>query len=251
MSHIELNRCPGIPKQEFEKRRAQKELVKAFLSNPTERTRYGFTSEAADSVDGGVPVGLGSLLDYDDNSSVISGVPLEPRRMSPTISGIASPPPSITESFPKLDTKTYNSEPQDEDDLLLDAEAFSRRTPTPTPTIKTPIPGSAKSPASNWGSTSASTVLFPNAPKTPATPEWAAQMPPSKEDELTAENLRKLLDTDHPFHPNSKDFNVMRFFNPITKKYRCPHPACGRNFPSPDSFEAHLTSPAHVGTTVR
>ncbi|KAI9716360.1 MAG: hypothetical protein M1812_005427 [Candelaria pacifica] len=264
MAHIELNRCPRIPKSEFERRRAEKEIVKAYLADPTQRNLYGLTTEGADSVEGGVPVNLGeaklgSLMDYDDNTSVISGVALEPRRMSPATSAIASPPPSVTEPFPRMEARSYNGEPQDEEDLLIEVDDLSIKSPTPTPSIKTPTPSikapspvpSARGPTHGWGSTSASTILFPNAARTPATPEWAAQVPQSKEDNLTAENLRKLLDTEHPFHPDSKDFDVRRFYNRTTQKYRCPHPSCCKSFGTSDSFEAHLTSPAHVGTSVR
>ncbi|KAI9738555.1 MAG: hypothetical protein M1835_003223, partial [Candelina submexicana] len=161
MDHIEKNQCSAIPKQEFERRRAQKELVRAFLADPAQQIRYGVTSEAGESIDGGVPVNLGevklgSLLDFDDKTSVLSGVPLEPRRISPTVSRFTSPSPSVTEPWLKLETKSYNGEPQDEEDLLVAVDNLSLKSPTPTSSSKAPTPG-VKGPTFGWGSTSAST----------------------------------------------------------------------------------------------
>ena len=142
MGHIEKNKCSKITAQDFEKRRAQKQIVNAFLADPE-----GFTSpsramsETGDSEDGGVVINL----DYTS-----------PRgRQASHASSVIPPAISEREEWPQLELQAFKN--PDQDDLLTGVASLAVMEPTMT-----------------WG-TEASVKLFPDAPKTPANLDWSAK----------------------------------------------------------------------------
>ena len=139
MGHIEKNRCGKITAQDFEKRRAHKEIVKAFLADPDEfNSSSRVISEAGDSEDGGVVLNLGLT-----SPSI--------RKASHSSSAV---PPAISEKeeWPQLELQAFKD--PDQDDLLTGVASLTVTEPTMT-----------------WG-TEASTKLFPDAQKTPISSDW-------------------------------------------------------------------------------
>lgn len=142
MGHIERNKCSKITAQDFEKRRAQKEIIKVFLADPD-----GFNSpsrvisEAGDSEDGGVVLNLNGT---------------SPTARKASSSSIAVPPAiSEREEWPQLELQAFKN--PDQDDLLTGVGSLAITEPTMT-----------------WG-TEAAAKLFPDAPKTPAAVDWSAK----------------------------------------------------------------------------
>ncbi|KFA79866.1 hypothetical protein S40288_03776 [Stachybotrys chartarum IBT 40288] len=56
------------------------------------------------------------------------------------------------------------------------------------------------------------------------------------------------LDQNDPSHPG---FNIANYWHPTTDKYRCPKAGCGKGFPRPRAFMAHLRGPAHSNRSYR
>lgn len=142
MGHIEKNRCSRITAQDFERRRAQKEIIKVFLADPEDFvTPSRVISEAGDSEDGGVVLNL-------------SGTSPTTRRTSHSSSVV---PPAITEKeeWPQLELQAFKN--PDQVDILTGVSSLAITEPTMT-----------------WGM-EASTKLFPDAPKTPALLEWSTK----------------------------------------------------------------------------
>lgn len=140
MGHIERNKCTKITAQFFEQRRAQKEIVKAYLADPDGfKSPTTLGSEAGDSEDGGVVLNL----DYSSTAS---------RRPSSTVTG----PASLAEKkqWPQLDSQAFKN--GDQDDLLTGMASLD-------------LP----EPALTWGGES-SAKLFPNALQNPSTLNWSA-----------------------------------------------------------------------------
>ena len=144
MGHIERNKCAKITAYDFEKRRAQKEIVKAYLADPDgfiDTSRV--TSETGDSEEGGV------VLNLNYTSPVLTA-------SSPTV------PPAISQKkqWPQLESQAFKNPTQD--DLLTGVASLTVAEPTMT-----------------WG-TDASAKLFPDAPKTPVTYDWSHSIVDSK-----------------------------------------------------------------------
>ncbi len=187
MGHIEKNMCSKITAQDFEKRRAQKEIVKAFLANPDSfNDTTKLMSEAGDSEDGGVVINL----DYSFSS------------LQKITSSAA--PPAITEKkeWPQLQSQAFKNPIQE--DLLTGLTSLEVAEPTMA-----------------WG-TDASAKLFPDAPSTPATIDWSAPTI----DHSTSMLANKDPNKDR-FHPNAKGWNPEMFRVALTGKYQCPWNLCG------------------------
>ncbi|KAI9827347.1 MAG: hypothetical protein M1819_006989 [Sarea resinae] len=223
MQHIEKDLCGTVTRKNFEKHRATKELVNAFLNNPEGRRGSSILSGAAStiaSIDNGGGVSLKdleSILDEQDGGST-KGSLIAPLSQKSKVKQDGT--------WPQLGE---GSEVDDSEvDLLTGADSRS-----------------VASVSTRWGGGggSASSKLFPGAPKTPVTPEEATRL-----EELAAANTVNGFNT-HVWHPGSKDFRAEAFKNHITDKYHCPYPRCVKTYTTSFPFEAHMRS--HLGDTAK
>ncbi len=183
MGHIEKNKCPRITALDFEKRRAQKEIVKAFLADPEGLNDSSLAfSETGGSEDGGVALNFGSI--------------------SKASTSVAPPHLSEKMEWPQLQSQAFKDPNQD--DLLTGVSSLT-----------------VAEPSMAWG-TASSSKLFPDAPQTPADPDWSA---PPADDWKNA--LEERDSNTELYHPKSKGWNPEMFRNAATGKYQCPWNLCG------------------------
>ncbi|KAI9816910.1 MAG: hypothetical protein M1827_001555 [Pycnora praestabilis] len=232
MAHVETDRCQKIKKQDFEQRRAKKELLKVYLENPGEHNY--FSANSIPRTLGGVPLKQESLLDADDDDgSSMSSKVLLPQVVNP------KPPhaprevtsPSLLSDatqWPKLDLEAFRD--RDEDDLLTGWNDMSINEVNDTSSAR-------------GGSQRSMAKLFPNAPTTPASADWKKPATTTKEED--AKNFEENGFDENPFHPKSKRFKAKYFLNPIIRKYKCPHPNCGQIFKSATALIQHCESPSN------
>lgn len=197
MAHIEQNACPKITLEKFQSRRAQKEMVKAFLADPegfslpnSPLTKVLDPREEKPREEVKSDIGAKSLLDDDIPGPVVG----------PILAPEASPKP--TSDWPKLELAAYKDGPLD--DLLTGWES------------------DIKEPSTTWGQQS-STLLFPHALKSPLPAQDVTGGAAKTEKRVAAEAEEEITD---PWHPKSKCFRPEQYIHPVTGKFMCPYPTC-------------------------
>ncbi|KAI8298265.1 DNA polymerase alpha primase associated subunit [Colletotrichum sp. SAR11_240] len=78
------------------------------------------------------------------------------------------------------------------------------------------------------GSVASTNLTVPNTPKT--------------ESMGRSQGASKVQDVHNPQHPN---FDVMKYHNPYTRKFKCPHGSCTKNFSSAATLISHLKAGSH------
>ena len=197
IAHIENNECPVINFGDVEAKRRQKELVREYLRDP-ER----FEAEHDTGPSGSAKTGV------DDVKTEAATTQTEP---DPSVvdsdGGVLLPGLA---QWPKLDATRYKDGGQEED-LLTGLQNLELKEPTAT-----------------WGGPPAS-LLFPHV-LTPqvawkAPPKRSVDVDPRRKPDLSAE-LEELRDIWDPKNPDSENFRAGDYYNPITRKYKCPWPRC-------------------------
>ena len=206
MNHLERNRCTRIRSYDFEKRRALKEMIMAQMASQ-EAERPGLmsvTSEGGDSgdEDGGVPLNKSSLLDNLDGDSDVDYPTLAPATSASKPRTVSIATPLNSSAWPELEV----AKPQTPNEDITEAVEKINIQGVPTTT---------------WGANS-STKLFPDAPKTPATLDWATSLTEPLAGPRASNDTNILEST---MDPSSPHFNPYQFRNAIGK-FKCPYPKC-------------------------
>lgn len=239
MQHIEQDECQVITQEVFERRRAEKAIAKDAwaaqlrpeLEQNIPRGHMSTFSDTDTSEHGGV-----SLLDEDNllESSIHSSS--QPDYLTPSLNmlSLRDQYPTLTNvNFPK---QTKAAEQNDDSDIVsVGGDHISGNKERSKPAWNASVP--------------AARSLFPDS-KSPV-------RPPEQDSDVAsgARASKTALSTDLNAHLTTQPaamavpplLDPMNHFNHMTKNFECPGRKCGRSFGSVESFNAHLTSSAHVG----
>ena len=202
MGHIEGNTCPKITYERFKTHRAQKELTKAFLSDP-EGFRYP-TGYAGRSGAAKARIAERSLLD-DDDVAPLQGPILAPelsptiKRGQPTTLDAEDPSNEFTGDVLSAFQETSSDDPGNREDLL--GTGRPSRVPI-SPLSPAPLAPSAEGDKGG-----------------PAYEEASKQVGTARQEGAKQE-------APDAWNPSSGSFKPQNFLHPITGKYSCPYPTC-------------------------
>ncbi|GME28800.1 putative C2H2 finger domain protein [Neofusicoccum parvum] len=272
VEHLEFDYCTKISAQQFKSNIQHKNMVSKILENPEILGSKIFDFNVTDTdTTGGVALSETSGTNLLDEDTQSNANPLESEGggsiMKPLVPDVKPRDlngPRVGQRWPSLPTHSrdgstttdlsssmagislagssgsraplYQGAPSDTYPTL---SASTPSIPSSVSTEKPPKSGSA-TPNAWGGSSSASSVLFKGAKKTPITNEWDAALH-AKDEEHERGNSNNLLWMRN-WDPTHKDYNPERFYNPVIERYLCPLPQCSENFLEPFMLEHHIST---------
>ena len=138
-----------------------------------------------------------------------------------------------TESYPSLGSLVKVASVEDNDDTASEA----------TTTAASPNDYTAA-----WATGNTSNTLFKDVKPTPPAGDWKSIL--KHREEQAAVGDRTNLFHSRPWDPNSDDFNIEIFHNPVIEKYCCAFPGCGDTYDEAADLIGHLEN-AHLKTSFR
>ena len=201
VQHIEKNQCPHINRADFETQRALVAVNMHKMSNmdAEEMGLLSFTASTVgdQSVGGGVPIELDSLLDNEEAADDLN-------LNMPGLARVLSDSSSATSALSGAHTRIY------EDNFpSLGAEPKLKEKGKQ----RGEAPKDNVSQAGTWAQRH-----FPNAPKTPASTDW----------QRDSASDPSLISTLNPLTGQKGHFRIMDLQrNPVDGNYHCPFEQCG------------------------
>lgn len=201
VQHIEKNQCPHINRADFETQRALVAVNMHKMSNmdAEEMGLLSFTASTVgdQSVGGGVPIELDSLLDNEEAADDLN-------LNMPGLARVLSDSSSATSGLSGARTRIYE-------------DSFPTLGAEPKPKEKGKQKGEAPKDNVSQGGSWAQRY-FPNAPKTPASADW-------RRDSASDPSL---ISTLNPLTGQKGHFRIMDLQrNPMDGNYHCPFEQCG------------------------
>lgn len=238
MQHIENGECTVITQEIFQRRRAEKAITKDAwaaqlqpdLAQNIPRGNISTFSDATSTEHGGV-----SLLDDDSlfDSNMQSNAHQE--FLTPSLHML-----SLRDQYPTLG---HLNPPQQKKAVDEDGNDLTSSDGAQLQNVK------VHSKAAWSASSPAASTLFQSSKSAPPPTQHAGDIVvgPSASSSAVSTNSNAHLTTQPaPLMPASL-LDPMNHFNDITNKFECPGRQCGGLFNTIESFNAHLTSSAHVG----